>query len=102
MRPLKRLNYNAGMPENRIHRVTVKRTADSIWAEAEITLSGVAPKIITSSVRGIAADADPAHLKTVEDAQLSEVRKRLYDLGFSKRAIASAIKSAVRVEERGD
>jgi hypothetical protein len=50
----------------------------------------------------MSSDADPARLKVGEDAQLSEVRKRLYDLGFSKRAIASAIKSAVRVEERGD
>jgi hypothetical protein len=102
MRTLKRLNYNAVMSENRIHRVTVKRIADSIRVEAEITLSGAAPQIITSSVRGISADADLAHLKIVEDAQLSELRKRLYDLGFSKRAIASAIKSVVRVEERGD
>jgi hypothetical protein len=100
---VRRHNYNAAMSENRIHKVTVKRIADSIWAEAEITLSGVAPQTITSSViRGMSSDADPARLKVGEDAQLSEVRKRLYDLGFSKRAIASAIKSAVRVEERGD
>jgi hypothetical protein len=100
---LKRLNYNAAMPENRIHRVTLKRIADSVRAEAEVTLSGDAAQTITSTViRGIVADADLAHLKMVEDAQLAELRKRLYEVGFSKRAIASAIKSVVRVEGRGD
>ena len=91
------------MSENRIRGVTVKRSAESLRVEAEITLSGAAPQIITSAVvRGISTDADPAHLKVVEDAQLSELRKRLYDIGFSKRAIASAIMSIVRVEEHGD
>jgi len=101
MRTLKRLNYNAGMSENRIHRVTVKRIADSVQAEAEVTLSG-AQQTIATVVQGIGADADLAHLKAVEDAQLSELRKRLYAAGFSKRAIATAIKSVVRVATRGD
>jgi len=91
------------MSENRIHRVTLKRIADSVRAEAEVTLSGDAAQTITSSgLRGISVNADVAHLKGVEDAQLSELRKRLYASGFSKRAIATAIKSVVRVEERGD
>ena len=91
------------MSENRIHRITVKRIADSIRAEAEVTLSGGAVQNITSSgLGGIGVDADPAYLRVVEDAQLSELRKRLYAAGFSKRAIATAVKSAIRVESRGD
>jgi hypothetical protein len=101
MQTLKRLNYNAAMSENRIHRITIKRGADSVRAEAQVTLSGDAAQTITSTVtRGISVDADLVRLKVVEDAQLSELRKRLYEAGFSKRAIASAIKSVVRVEER--
>lgn len=88
------------MSENRIHRVTVKRTADSVRAEAEVTLSGDAVQTIASSgVQAIGVDAD---LTAVEDTQLSELRKRLYAAGFSKRAIATAVKSIIRVESRGD
>jgi hypothetical protein len=76
---------------------------DSIQAEAEVTIAGEGTKTITLAVvRGFGAYADTAHLKVVEGAQLSELRKRLYEVGFSKRAIASAIKSVVRVEGRGD
>src|SRR5260370_36361315 len=103
MRTLKRLNYNAAMSENRIHSVAIKRIADSVRAEAEVTLSGGAVQTITSSgLRGISVDADPAYLRVVEDTQLSELRKQLYAAGFSKRAIATAVKSVVRVESRGD
>ena len=96
------------MSDKRIHRVTVKRTLDSaqidIRAEAEVTLSGDAVQTITySGLRGISRDADTASLKEMEDAQLSELRKRLYAAGFSKRAIATAVKSVTRVgESRGD
>ena len=91
------------MSENRIHRITLIRIVDSIQAEAEVTIAGEGTKtIISAPVRGFGAYSDLAHLKIVEDAQLSELRKRLYDAGFSKRAIATAVKSVVRVEERGD
>jgi len=91
------------MSENRIRRITLKRIADSIQAEAEVTIAGEGTKTIASPViRSFGAYADLAHLKVAEDAQLSELRKRLYEVGFSKRAIATAIKSVVRVDERGD
>ena len=95
--------------ERRIHRVTVKRVADSgriiIRAEAEVrNLPGDAVHTVTSSgVQGLPSDSDTASLKEMEDAQLSELRKRLYAEGFSKRAIATAVKSVTRVgESRGD
>ncbi|HZW94327.1 MAG TPA: hypothetical protein VFF64_15355 [Candidatus Eremiobacteraceae bacterium] len=91
------------MLENRIHRITVKWIADSVLAEAEVTLGGSAVQTITSSgLRGMSVDADPGYLRVVEETQLSELRKRLYAAGFSKRAIATAVKSIVHVESRGD
>jgi hypothetical protein len=75
--------------ENRIHSVTVKQTATSeqtcIWAEARVTLAGKA-RTIRSSGQTAANVAD------IETAQLAELRKRLYVAGFSKRAIAMAVK----------
>ena len=52
-----------------INRITVKQTS----AEATVTLSGDAVQTITSS-------------------GLAELRKQLYAMGFSKRAIATAVK----------
>ncbi len=90
------------MSENRIHRIALKRIADSVRAEAEVTLAGSAETITSSGLRGIGADADTAYLRVVEETQLAELRKRLYAAGFSKRAIATAVKSVVHVESRGD
>jgi hypothetical protein len=85
------------MSENRIHRIALKRLGDSVRAEAEVTLAGNAVQTITSSgLQGISVDVDPAYLSVVEDTQLSELRKQLYAAGFSKRAIATAVKSVVR------
>jgi hypothetical protein len=53
-----------------IHRVIVKQTT----AEAMVTLSGV--------------------VQTVKAVGLADLRRQLYALGFSKRAIATACKNA--------
>jgi hypothetical protein len=92
------------MSDKRIDRVTIKRIAGSIRAEAEVrSLPENAVQIVASSgLAGVSPDADTAALKEMEDAQLAELRKRLYTAGFSKRAIATAIKSVVRVDTRGD
>lgn len=94
------------MPENRIRRVAIKRNVGSsqiyIRAKAEVSASGGAVQVVMSSGVFIPMDADAVHLKEMEDAQLSELRKRLYAAGFSKRAIATAIKSVIRVESRED
>jgi hypothetical protein len=82
--------------DKRIHRVTVKRTLDSgridIRAEAEVR-NGDAVETIASSGISVRSDVDTPSLKEMEDAQLSELRKQLYAVGFSKRAIATAVKS---------
>jgi hypothetical protein len=56
-----------------IRGITVKQTS----AEATVTLSGNAVQTITS-------------------AGLAELRKKLYAMGFSKRAIATAVKDIER------
>ena len=90
------------MPEIRIRKITIKRIARSsqidLRAEAEVSASGGAVEVVTTSGVTIPADTDAVHLKEMEDAQLSELRKRLYAMGFGKRAIATAVKGVVRVE----
>jgi hypothetical protein len=73
-----------------------------IRAKAEVSVSGGAVQMVLSSGILVPSDAAPAYLKEMEDAQLSELRKRLYAAGYSKRAIATAVKDVVRVESRGD
>ena len=95
------------MAENRIRRVAITRIASAgqldIRAEAEVTEPGGAVQVVASSgVGSIPSDADARHVKEMEDAQLSELRKRLYAAGFSKRAIATAVKDVVRVESTGN
>lgn len=94
------------MSGNRIRRISIKRTSSAdqidIRAEAEVSALGGAVQVVTSSGVIIRVAADAEHLKEIEHAQLSEIRKRLYAAGFSKRAIATAVKSVVRVESRED
>lgn len=85
------------MSDRRIDRIVVKRTTDSgqvsIRAEAEVTVFGDAIQVVTSSgALCILSDSSAVYLRAMEDAQLSELRQRLYAAGFSKRAIATAVK----------
>lgn len=93
------------MSENRIRKVTIKRMSSAgqldIRAEAEVSVSGNVREVPSSGIR-VPADADAMHVKELEDVQLSELRKRLYAAGYSKRAIATAVKSVVRVESSGN
>jgi hypothetical protein len=86
------------MSDKRINRVTIKRIAGSVRAEAEVrSLPENAVQIVASSgLAGISPDADAASLKEIEDGQLAELRKRLYAAGFSKRAISAAVKTMTR------
>ena len=92
------------MSENRIRGISIKLIAGSreldVRAEAEVVGSEGAVQVVASSGVRAPSDSDTAHRKQLEDAQLSELRKRLYAVGFSKRAIATAVKSIVRVETR--
>jgi Holliday junction resolvasome RuvABC DNA-binding subunit len=70
--------------DGHIDGITVRRTAESIRAEAEVTLAGVG-RTITSVGRS-----------TSPDSELLELRRQLYALGFSKRAISTAVKTMKR------
>lgn len=68
-----RLGDDAHVSDKWIRKITVKQTS----TEAEVTLSGDIVQTITS-------------------AGLAEMRKKLYAMGFSKRAIATAVKDVQR------
>jgi hypothetical protein len=84
------------VPENWIQRVSVRRTAELgetfVRAEAECSVSG---RTVTIASAGESVRAD---VVDAEETQLGELRKRLYDAGFSKRAIATAVKNVKRTE----
>jgi hypothetical protein len=91
------------VPRDWIHQITVRRTASTehitVIAETAVTVTGSALRSVTSSGQRVPADSDGDHLREIEDAQLSELRKQLYAAGFSKRAISMAIKDAKRTIE---
>jgi hypothetical protein len=81
--------------ENWIQRVSIRRTAERgetfVRAEAECSVSG---RAVTIASAGESARAND--LARAEGAQLGELRKKLYDAGFPKRAIATAVKNVER------
>ena len=83
------------MSENWIQRVSIRRTAERgetfVRAEAECSVSGRAVTV-TSAGESVRAD----DVARAEGTQLGELRKRLYDAGFPKRAIATAVKNIGR------
>ena len=65
-----------------------------IRACADITINQTAQSIYSSGLWGIESDSEESYLNDVEQEELSELRATLHDLGFSKRAISTAIKQA--------
>lgn len=63
-----------------------KRT-NTTWTVQEITSGGL---------WGIESDSDASYLGEIEEEELSELREQLHALGFSKRAIATAVKNVIR------
>jgi hypothetical protein len=99
MRTLKRLvEFESMSTEDRIQRITLRRVSDSdritIRAEAEVCVANVVRVIVSSGMQ----QTDAALLKQIEDGQLAELRKRLYEAGFSKRAIAEAVKGTTKAD----
>jgi hypothetical protein len=66
-----------------------------IRACADITIDDTKQSIYSSGLWGIESDSEESYLKEEEANQLAELRTTLYELGFSKRAIATTIKDAV-------
>jgi hypothetical protein len=70
-----------------------------IAARAEIVVGMVSQTIRSSGLWGIESDSDQSYIKDVEQEQLDELRDQLIALGFSRRAIATAMKSVLRITE---
>ena len=65
-----------------------------IRAEAEIVIGSVHQRITSGGLWGIESDSDESYLHSIEQDELTELRGILHELGFSKRAIAAAVKAS--------
>ena len=63
-----------------------------IQAQADVIISGVCQSITSGGLWGIESDSDKSYLQSIEADELTNLRAVLYEMGFSKRAIAAAIK----------
>jgi hypothetical protein len=66
-----------------------------IRADASIVVAGVCQTVSSGGLWGIESDSDESYLKEIEQEELSQMRDILHDMGFSKRAIAAAVKEMV-------
>ena len=57
-----------------------------------ITVNDICQTITSGGLWGIESDSEESYLRSVEQEELSDLRAQLYELGFSKRAIAAAVK----------
>lgn len=65
-----------------------------IGAKARVTVGDICQAVTSGGLWGIESDSDKSYLKEEEQNQLAELRAVLYEMGFSKRAIAAAVKDA--------
>ena len=63
-----------------------------VRACADITIGDTRQPIYSGGLWGIESDSEASYLKEVESEELASLRETLYELGFSKRAIATAVK----------
>jgi hypothetical protein len=63
-----------------------------IGAKAKITVNDTCQTITSGGLWEIESDFEESYLRSVEQEELSDLRTQLYELGFSKRAIAAAVK----------
>jgi len=63
-----------------------------IRAEAKIVIGDTCQTIKSMGLSGIESDSDEDYLKEIEQEELASLRSILYEMGFSKRAIATAVK----------
>ena len=107
-------NYKGETPEQ-IHKYVrcdyerIERLNRGDWcyvgirAEAEILVSSggasLAQEITSGGLWGIESDSDESYFAEVGAEELAELRTQLFGIGFSKRAIGTAIKNATRENE---
>ena len=64
-----------------------------IRAKAAVAINSTWQQVTSGGLWGIESDSDPEYLKSIELEELNSLRGILHELGFSKRAIAAAVKS---------
>jgi hypothetical protein len=65
-----------------------------IRAQAEIVIGGVCQTITSGGLWGIESDSDESYFREVEREELNQLRGILHEMGFSRRAIAAALKTS--------
>jgi hypothetical protein len=68
-----------------------------IRAEAEVTVDDTVQTVSSGGLWGIESDSDSQYIASVASDELASLRDILHELGFSKRAIATACKDLVEV-----
>ena len=63
-----------------------------IGARAEIVIGETCQTIHSGGLWGIESDSEGTYLQEIEKDELADLRRVLCELGFSKRAIAAAVK----------
>ena len=65
-----------------------------IRAQADVVIGGVCQSITSGGLWGIESDSEKSYFREVEREELKQLREILHELGFSKRAIAAAVKAS--------
>ena len=65
-----------------------------IRAKAKIAVNSIQQTITSGGLWGIESDSDDSCFAEVQSEELADLRAQLYALGFSKRAVAAAIKES--------
>lgn len=107
-------NYKGETPENirkyvRQDYERMERLQRGDWgyigirAEAEVLIPSnghsIVQEVTSGGLWGVESDSDKSYLASVGGEELAELRKQLYVLGFSKRAIATACKNVTHKDE---
>lgn len=107
-------NYKGETPENirkyvRQDYERMERLQRGDWgyigirAEAEVLIPSnghsIVQEVTSGGLWGVESDSDKSYLASVEGEELGELRKQLYVLGFSKRAIATTCKNVTHKDE---
>lgn len=60
--------------------------------DAAVVIDGHVQRITSGWIGGVESDAGETYLKELADEQLGELKGQLHAIGFSKRAIAAAMR----------
>ena len=91
------MHENAILDYDRMERLNAGDWAFiGIDAKAEVVIGNVCQTLHSGGLWGIESDSEESYLQEEESNQLAELRTILYEMGFSKRAIATAVEERKR------